>query len=227
MAATHEKDVNAEMGKSLHLLIVEDSEDDAMLLVRELRRGGYDLTFKCVCTSEAVVEALAERPWDIIVSDYAMPNFDGMDALGLVQQSGLDIPFILVSGTVGEERAVAAMKAGAADYLVKGHLARLAPAVERELREADDRRQRKQAQISLKESEALFRTLCGSSPVGVFKTDAHGRCLYTNERCQTILGLTGDKIVGDWWEAAVQAEDRTALGTAWASATQGGYRIYS
>ncbi len=131
--------------KPLQILIVEDSEDDAALLLRELQRGGYVPTFERVETKEGLNAALSRQPWDIIVSDYNMPNFNGLQALKTVQENGVDIPFIIVSGSIGEDVAVEAMKAGAHDYLMKGNTARLLPAIERELREVLVRQGRRQA----------------------------------------------------------------------------------
>lgn len=133
----------------LHILIVEDSEDDAELLLLELRRGGYAPQFERVETPEALDEALGRKSWDIIVSDYTMPRFNGLHALKLAQEKGKDIPFIIVSGTIGEEVAVAAIKAGAHDYLIKGKLARLLPAIERELREVHMRQERREAEATI------------------------------------------------------------------------------
>ncbi len=124
------------MGIPLRVLIVEDSEDDALLLVRELQRGGYDVTFERVDTAEAMTETLDNRQLDIVLADYTMPHFSGTDALRLLRERELDIPFIFVSGTIGEDTAVASLKSGANDYIVKGNLKRLIPAIERELREA-------------------------------------------------------------------------------------------
>jgi diguanylate cyclase (GGDEF)-like protein len=131
--------------KPLRVLIVEDSENDAELLLRELRRGGYAPEFERVETPEGLDDALSRQSWDLIVSDYAMPRFNGLQALKLMQEKGIDIPFIIVSGSIGEDVAVAAMKAGAHDYLMKGNLARLLPAIERELREVRVRVGRRQA----------------------------------------------------------------------------------
>jgi len=128
------------MNIPINVLIVEDSEDDALLLVRELRRGGYDVTFEQVETAEALVDALDLRKWDLVISDYTMPHFRGTDALKLVRERDQDIPFIFASGTIGEDSAVAAMRNGANDYVLKGNLKRLLPAIERELREARMRR---------------------------------------------------------------------------------------
>jgi diguanylate cyclase (GGDEF)-like protein len=129
----------------LRLLLVEDSEDDAGLIVNELRRH-YELTYERVETRSAAQEALEKDRWDLIISEYSMPQFSGLASLALVREKNLDIPFIIVSGTFGEETAVEAMKAGARDYLIKGNLARLIPAIDRELQEAKTRQERRQAQ---------------------------------------------------------------------------------
>ena len=138
------------MGTPLKVLIVEDSEDDAELLLRELRRCGYDPDFERVEMAPAMLAALDSGTWDIVISDYVMPRFGGLDALRLMRERGIDLPFIIVSGRIGEDVAVGAMKAGAHDYLVKGSLARLGPAVERELREAVVRREGRWAHEALR-----------------------------------------------------------------------------
>jgi signal transduction histidine kinase len=143
------------VSKPLRTLIVEDSEQDATLLIRELRRGGYDLSFERVETPDAMHAALDRRSWDIVLSDYSMPRFSGPAALALVRGRNLDLPFIIISGTVGEETAVASLRAGAHDFLVKGSLARLLPAIDREMREAAVRAERKKIQEQLLISERM------------------------------------------------------------------------
>ena len=128
----------------IRLLMVEDSEDDAALIVRELRRGGFEPHFKRVQSAESMRAALDEEKWDLVICDYSMPHFSGKDALKLLRDTGSDIPFIFVSGTIGEDTAVAALKDGAQDYVMKGHLKRLIPAILRELQEVEHQRQRKQ-----------------------------------------------------------------------------------
>ena len=129
----------------LSVLIVEDSEDDIELMLRELRRGNYDPIHLRVETAEEMNGALIAQTWDMVISDFNMPNFNAFAALDLLHSTKQDIPFIIVSGTIGEDRAVAAMKLGAHDYILKGNLKRLVPAVERELREARARQERRQA----------------------------------------------------------------------------------
>lgn len=138
------------MTQPLRLLFVEDSEDDALLVVRELRRGGYDVDYERVDTAQELTNALTQQTWDIVIADYTMPHLIGTEALDFLKKSGSDIPFIFVSGTIGEDTAVAAMKAGANDYVMKGNLKRLVPAVERELQEAVIRREHKQAEERLR-----------------------------------------------------------------------------
>jgi diguanylate cyclase (GGDEF)-like protein len=132
----------------LQALIIEDVEDDAQLLLRELRRNGYEPDYVCIDTEEALAEAL-QNPWQIVFSDFTMPTFDGIKALRLVRQKDPDVPFIFVSGTLGEESAVEAVKSGAQDYILKGNLRRLSATVPRELRESETRRQRRLAERRL------------------------------------------------------------------------------
>src|SRR5579863_6645590 len=134
------------MSAPRHILIVEDSPDDAELVARALRRGGCDLTFERVETAQTMLAALVKQKWDVVIADYSLPHFNGLAALKLLQEQRLDLPFILVSGTVGEELAVQAMKAGAHDYVLKGNLSRLPFAVERELRDCEVRVARKHAE---------------------------------------------------------------------------------
>ena len=141
------------MATPLRVLIVEDSADDAELLAGELRRGGYDLQFERVDSRQSMVEALSRQTWDLVASDHAMMQFDSDAALDILKASGADIPFLIVSGTIGEERAVQAMKAGASDYIVKGHLARLIPVVQRELADVEARRARHAAEQALRDRE--------------------------------------------------------------------------
>ena len=138
------------MTTPLRVLIIEDSVADSELLVRELQRGGYEPTYERVETPETMTAALDRQVWDIVFGDYSMPHFNGVAALNLLRERGLDLPFIFVSGTIGEDTAVASMKAGANDYVIKGNLKRLIPAVDRELKEAAVRREHRQAEETIR-----------------------------------------------------------------------------
>ncbi|MBF0499300.1 MAG: SpoIIE family protein phosphatase [Candidatus Riflebacteria bacterium] len=138
------------MGIPLNLLLIEDSDDDAHLLLRELERGGFDVAHCRVETKDEMVDALTRQPWDLIISDYVMPRFSGLSALSVLHERNIDLPFLIVSGKIGEETAVEAMKAGAHDYLLKGNLFRLVPAIHRELADASGRRERRKTEEELR-----------------------------------------------------------------------------
>ncbi len=142
------------MSLPLHVLLVEDSPEDAELVLAELKRGGFDPVHERVEDAAAMEAALRRKPWEVVVSDYSLPHFHGLAALAVLRKSGLDLPFVLVSGKIGEEAAVEAMKAGAHDYLMKDALARLAPAIRRELAEARVRRERRRVQEELRATYA-------------------------------------------------------------------------
>ena len=139
----------------LSVLIVEDSEEDADLIVLELKRGGYDPEFRRVDTAEGMLRALDEKPWDLVLSDFSMPRFSLSEALAMVQRQEVDIPFVIVSATIGEEAAVEAMKAGAHDYVLKHRLGRLVPAIQRELRESVLRRERRALEEQLRRAQKM------------------------------------------------------------------------
>ena len=152
------------MSKPLRAIFVEDSEDDSALLERELCKGGFTLQSRRVCAAADLESALSDGQWDLVVSDHSMPGFTGLQALDIVRARNADLPFIFVSGTMDEETAVAALRSGAQDYLIKGHLRRFLPAVEREIRESTDRlaRKRLEQQVSaLQKFEAIGRLAGG------------------------------------------------------------------
>ena len=189
------------MSKPLHVLVIEDSEDDTLLLMRELRQGGYEPTFERVDAVAGLQAALNQsQPWDVIISDYKMPTLTGLAALEMVKQCQLDVPFIIVSGTIGEETAVEAMKAGAHDYLMKDNLTRLVPAVERELRQAESRRKRQQTETALRESKEQYRSLTDevldSLAAGVLIMDANFNVVWVNQTLERYFGMQRDEMVG-------------------------------
>ena len=191
------------MSRPLCILVVEDSEDDVALLLRELRKGGYDPNYVNVCTPEDMRAALREVDWDIVISDWSMPRFNGLDAFRLVKEQGLDIPFIIVSGTIGEEIAVDALKAGVHDFMTKGMFARLVPAVERELRDCQERRRRRDAEIEVErrrnqivDSERRLRLVIDSVPDGVAVVDADGELVLCNRAAESWMRL-GDLARGE------------------------------
>ncbi len=175
------------MSRHLNVLIVEDCEDDVLLLKRYLHQGGYLAHCGWVDTAEALTKALSEESWDVVISDYSLPSFTAIDALFMLQKKGLDIPFIIVSGAIGEEVAVSAMKAGAHDYVMKDNLARLGPAIEREMREAAIRRDRYDAEEALKKSEREnreisreFRALLDNIPDSLTLLDPSMQVVWSN-----------------------------------------------
>ena len=201
--------------KPLRLLLVEDSEDDAELMMLELRRAGFVPLATRVETAEAMSAALRAEPWDLILADYRLPSFSGLAALDLYHESGLDIPFFIVSGTIGEELAVEAMRAGAHDYLLKGNLTRLGPAITRELREAQVRRARQQDRDRLMVSEQRFTTIFHDSPVAILISDVvNGRIIDANPAALALSGYAREEVIGhDTVELGVfaSAEERRAL----------------
>ncbi|HEX9385936.1 MAG TPA: response regulator [Anaerolineales bacterium] len=192
----------------LRILIVEDSEDDAELIVQEIRRGGHMLEFERVETKPAMQQALAHGTWDIILSDYSMPNFSAMSALRVLKDSGLDIPFLVISGTIGEETAVTALKAGAHDFLLKDKLARLVPAIERELRDAETRRSHREAQLR-------YRLLVEQLPIIVYVNPVNkmSSTTYVSPQIQTILGYRPEEWLSDpeFWQKRIHPDDREAV----------------
>ncbi|MGY5870921.1 MAG: response regulator [Candidatus Thorarchaeota archaeon] len=150
------------MTKSVRILLIEDSEDDAILLQRQLTKSNLEIEMKRICTCDEMIQALNENTWDAIICDYLMPEFSVTDAMEVLRTKGVDLPFIIVSGTISDETAVDMMKAGAHDYLTKNNLSRLAPALEREIIEAENRHQRRVAEEALRESERKHRMLIES-----------------------------------------------------------------
>ena len=205
---------------TLRVLLVEDSENDAMLLLRELRRGGYQPLSQRVCTPEHMEEALRaadarDEPFQVVISDYYMPRFSAPGALKLLQELGYDLPFIVVSGKIGEDAAVGIMKAGANDYLTKENMSRLCPAIERELREAEVRRDRERAEKELVRSEDRFRYLVEQIPAVTYvqepiDSDTPKAITYMSPQYESMLGYPPEKEILDeeHWLRVLHPDDR-------------------
>lgn len=172
----------------LRVLIVEDSNIEAKSTANLLKKNGYAVVHDRVETEEEMVAALEERKWDIVISDYQMPDFDGMRALQVFQRYKLDIPFILVSGKIGEETAVDLMKMGAHDYIMKGNTARLVPAIKSQLQDAANRRENLRLEKRLKESEAQYRGFFEHAHIGIFRCSENGVLLDANLRLANAFG---------------------------------------
>jgi len=209
------------MPRPLKVLIAEDNPDDAELVLRELRRAGFEPDWHRVDTEAAYLERL-QRGLDLVLSDFQMPHFSGFRALELLQQSGLAVPFILVSGTIGEDTAVAAMKSGATDYLLKDRLGRLGAAVTQALAEYRLRGERVQVDEAFRASEARFKTLSESAPLGIFECDAAGRVIYYNPALGTLTGRPVEDSHGHNWENCIHPDDRAAVSAGWARAAASG-----
>lgn len=176
----------------LRSLLVEDSEDDALLVVSRLRHAGFDPTYIRVETANQLRSALTDKTWDVIISDYALPGFGGLEALEIYKGLGLDIPFIIVSGAIGEDTAVGAMRSGAHDYIMKDNLVRLAPAIERELVEAQVRHERRDAEAALRLAASVF----ANSMEGIMITDPNAHMIQVNNAFTDITGYTADEVIG-------------------------------
>jgi len=180
----------------LRVLIIEDSEFDARILVNLLRRGGYEPEWVRVETAGALRTELAARPWQLLLADYNLPTFNAPEAIEILHASGLDIPVIIISGGIGEDVAVATMKAGASDYLMKGQLARLVPAVQRELREAEIRDARRKAEQSLRDSEQRYRQIWENATDAVLVLDSGGRVEFANRSATAVFGYDVSELAG-------------------------------
>jgi signal transduction histidine kinase len=175
-------------GRSLRVLLIEDSADDEVLLRRHLKKAGFNARMERVETSAAMLAAL-ERPYDCVLADYNLPQFSAPEALRLLQSAGLDLPFIMMSGAVSEATAVEAMRAGAHDYVSKENLTRLVPAIERELAEAAGRRLKRATEQALQSSEERFHRLVEAAPLALVIADMEGRISYANSGAWRLLGL--------------------------------------
>ncbi len=205
------------MSQLLRVLFVEDSEVDTELIRAQLARGGYDVEHQRVDTEDAMIAALRNRTWDLVISDFSMPTFDGMRAFELFRAQGYDIPFIFVSGAMGEERAVRAMKAGARDYILKGQLGRLNAAVQRELAEAESRRKWRAAEQAREREQRRLAVALQATGAGVFEYPVpEGREGFFNDRFAEMLGVSRDELPRadgffDWFLERLHDDERERL----------------
>ncbi len=181
---------------SLRLLLIEDSQSDAELVIRLLRRAGYDVQSERIQTTEAMQTALTAQTWDLITCDQAMPGFNAIEALNLLRASELDIPFIVVSGAIGEDMGVDMMVAGAQDYVLKTNLRRLVPAVQRELADAANRRSGALSSQALHENQGRYQTIVDSTSDAITRFDRNGYHLFGNAVALAAAGLTEKQFIG-------------------------------
>jgi PAS domain S-box-containing protein len=212
--------------RPLRILIVEDSEEDALLMLHRFREAGYEACFQRVCNALTMHAALKAQSWDVVLCDHSMPGFDSFTALREMQEMRRDLPFIVVSGHMDEEMAVEVMRAGAHDYLSKDNLERLVPAVERELREARHRMERRAALEAVRESESRFRALAANIPGMVFqamqKEDGGLKFLYVSEGSLALLQLQREELLAapDRFMAMMLEEDRPGFVDSLTQATE-------
>jgi two-component system sensor histidine kinase UhpB len=208
--------------RPLQILIVEDSENDALLLELAIQRAGVPCFCRRVETADEMAAALQAQDWDVIIADYVLPKFDGLAALAMIKERGLDVPFIIVSGHINEDTAVAAMKAGAHDYVMKDKLARLAPAIAREMRDAQVRQAQRASEKELWEEQAFRAAIETSIPSGIAVVDLNGKQSYVNPAFCRMVGwmeaeLLDRKPPFDYWPV----EERESIAAALAKVVEG------
>jgi PAS domain S-box-containing protein len=182
--------------------MVDDSESDVLLIIRELKKGGYNPYYERVETAAAMKKSLQEKQWDVILCDYKMPKFDASSAIALLKETNIDVPLIIISGTVGEETAVECMRLGAQDYIIKGNLFRLCPVIARELEESEVRNKQKQAESQreavleeLHKNEEKYRTIIGNIQEGYFEIDLAGNFTFFNDSMCRCLGYSPKELM--------------------------------
>ncbi len=215
------------MEKELNILVVEDNADDALLLKRILSKESVKAKIKQVETAPDMVKALESETWDLIISDYSLPKFSGEEALEIFKSKNIDIPFILVSGTVGEDIAVNMMKSGSHDYIMKTNLKRIVPAIIRELKEVEIRKQRKEAIENLKKREEQYRNLVTNMNEGLLQVDNDDRILFINPSLCNMLGYEPDELIGKiGYEILFPEEERQTIIDKNASRMKGLIEVY-
>ncbi|MCE5212853.1 MAG: PAS domain S-box protein [Deltaproteobacteria bacterium] len=181
--------------RSLRVLIIEDSEDEALFLIHELKKGGYNPVYDRVETAAAMEKSLKEKQWDIILCDYPLPAFNAASAIAVLKKANMDIPVIVVSEAIGEEKAVDCMRSGASDYILKRNIAGLCPAIARELAEAEIRNKQKRAREAMREKEEQYRKITKCIPDLIWTMDFSGQFTYANEAVERTHGWTVDEFL--------------------------------
>ncbi|RIE17591.1 PAS domain S-box protein [Candidatus Cryosericum septentrionale] len=202
------------MKPALRIIIIEDSPDDALLVVREVEHAGYAVQAQRVQIAEELRDALAQGTPDLVLADYSLPHFSATEGLATLKETGLDVPFIVVSGSIGEEVAVQVMKDGAADCVMKEHMSRLGPVVQRELREADERKHKRDAERALAESEKRYRLLVESQTDLIIKTDPKGRFLYASPTYCALYGKSPQELANSSYELVIHPDDISSVADA-------------
>lgn len=216
------------MTKALHVLHIEDSNDDSIILARMLRQSGYDLTLTRVDTAASLETALHERTWDVVIADWNVPSVHTLSVMQQLKQTDNDLPFIIVSGSIGEEAAVEAMLAGANDYVMKSKLARLVPALERELRETAARRRKHAVEQSLIEFEQRLELALEGGGIGIWDLCVPtGAVLYDTHWAQ-MLGYDVHELAPhiQTWHTLLHPEDRLHAVSLWDAHLQGRTPVY-
>jgi len=195
------------MHKKLRILFIEDNEDDLILIQRVIKKEKYEIESLRVENQHDMLDALKKREFDVILCDYHMPHFGTIEALKTLKKTGLDIPLILVSGMIGEEAAVTVMKAGASDFVMKDRLARLVPAIEREIEDAKKREQLRRVQDDLSDSEEKYRQLIESNTDLVAKFDASDNLSFASKSFFNLFGKNESEMIGKHFEFNIHKED--------------------
>jgi PAS domain S-box-containing protein len=182
--------------QSLQVLMIDDSENDVLLIIRELKKGGYNPVYERVETAVAMKKALKEKQWDIILCDYKMPNFNAFSAIAILKRANINAPLILISGAIGEETALECMRLGAQDYIMKANFSRLCPTIARELEETEIRNKKKRAEEALHHSEEKHRAILENIEEGYYEIDPKGNFIFFNDSMCRILGYTQEEMMG-------------------------------
>lgn len=198
---------------ALRVLCIDDCEDDVLLIAEAIRAGGYEVAWERVWTCDEVRARIERQEWDLVISDYSMPQFDGLEALELVKSHCPDLPFILVSGRVGEDTAVQAMRAGAHDYVMKHDLRRLLPAVHRELTDAAVRKARRAAEENLRTSEAMIKSIVDTAADGIIVIDEDGIIEFVNAAAERMFDWKASELIGQSIDSLIGAHGQRGIQT--------------